>query len=146
MKVLLATDGSPYSERAVKEISERKFPENTEVRIISVYETASLPQKMEPMGTLREYHAEMDKKAREYAESVAENAAGLLREKDPALSVTTAVIAGSPKRAILNEAEEYGANLIVMGSHGYGAVKSFLLGSVSHGVVLHATCSVEIIR
>ncbi len=146
MKILLATDGSPYSERAVKEMVERKFPENTEVHVISVYEATSLSQKMESMGTLREYHAELDKKAKEYAEGAAESAAKRLQENNSSLFVTKVVVAGSPKKAILNEAEKSGINLIVMGSHGYGAIKSFLLGSVSHAVVLHANCSVEIIR
>ena len=47
---------------------------------------------------------------------------------------------------ILDVAEEWGADLIVVGSHGYRALKRFLLGSVSHSVVSHAKCSVEVVR
>lgn len=47
---------------------------------------------------------------------------------------------------ICSEAEKLSADLIVVGSHGYGAVKRVMLGPVSHAVSLHAKCSVEIVR
>ena len=53
---------------------------------------------------------------------------------------------GTPKHVILEEAETFGADLIVIGAHGYGIVERFLLGSVSQAVSLHAKCSVEIVR
>ncbi len=62
------------------------------------------------------------------------------------LHVTMGVLSGVPKRAILEEAERFGADLIVVGSHGHGMLERFLLGSVSQAVALHATCSVEIVR
>ena len=79
------------------------------------------------------------------AEDATEQAAKILRKGNP-LSITTTVIEGSPKSVILEEAEKFGADLIVVGSHGSGAVKGFLLGSVSLAVALHAKCSVEIVR
>lgn len=62
------------------------------------------------------------------------------------MKITTEVLSGSPKRVILEEAEAFGADLIVVGSHGHGALERFLLGSVSQAVALHAKCSVEIVR
>jgi nucleotide-binding universal stress UspA family protein len=53
---------------------------------------------------------------------------------------------GSPRSVILDEAESWGADLVVVGSHGYGAWQRFLLGSVSQAVVSHAKCSVEVVR
>jgi nucleotide-binding universal stress UspA family protein len=47
---------------------------------------------------------------------------------------------------ILEEAERWDADLIVLGSHGYGLWQRFLLGSVSQAVVSHARCSVEVVR
>ena len=47
---------------------------------------------------------------------------------------------------IMQEAEKFNADLIVVGSHGGGAIERFLLGSVSQAVALHAKCSVEIVR
>ena len=79
-------------------------------------------------------------------ETRAERAAQQVREKLPELQVTTAVLEGSPKKAIVEEAERWNADLIVLGAHGYSAIRRFLLGSVSHAVVLHAPCSVEVVR
>lgn len=53
---------------------------------------------------------------------------------------------GPPRIVILDEAETWGADLIVVGSHGYRAWERFLLGSVSQSVVSHANCCVEVVR
>ena len=50
------------------------------------------------------------------------------------------------KNAILAEAAEWGADLIVLGSHGRRGFDRFQLGSVSEAIAMHAQCSVEIIR
>jgi len=50
------------------------------------------------------------------------------------------------KPAITEEADRWQADLIVLGSHGYGAWHRFLLGWVSQVVVSHAKCSVEVVR
>ena len=146
MKILLATDGSAHSKAAVKEVANRPFPPKTRVHIISVIDKVALTRNYASMGALNEYYAEEDHNALKLAEDANEYAAKILREKNPLLSVTTAVIEGSPKSAIIDEAETFGADLIVVGSHGYGAVERFMLGSVSHAVALHAKCSVEIVR
>jgi nucleotide-binding universal stress UspA family protein len=64
----------------------------------------------------------------------------------PGVSVTSKVAEGHPADTILDEAERWQADLIVVGSHGFGPVKRRLLGSVSQAVALHAPCSVEIVR
>ena len=70
------------------------------------------------MGVLHEYYTEVDHNAFKGAEKI-------LRDKNPALIVTTMVIGGSPKSAILKEAETFGADLIIVGSHGHGAIEGF---------------------
>ena len=62
------------------------------------------------------------------------------------LQIETKVVDGSPKEMIVEEAENWDVDLIVIGSHGYGSVKRFMLGSVSQAVATHAPCSVEIVR
>ncbi len=145
MKILLATDGSAHSKAMVKKFAGRTFAPNTKVRIISAYERSYI-NYTSPMGVLNEYYVEGDKQLLKSAAVATENAAAMLHKINPKLSISTAITEGSPKSVILKEAEKFGANLIVVGSHGHGAVAGFLLGSVSQAVALHAKCSVEIVR
>jgi nucleotide-binding universal stress UspA family protein len=78
------------------------------------------------------------------------NAVSLLRasnagRKDP-IEINTEIITGHAKYVILDEAGTWGADLIVLGSHGYRGMKRLWLGSVSLAVSTHAQCSVEIVR
>jgi nucleotide-binding universal stress UspA family protein len=62
------------------------------------------------------------------------------------LKVETAVREGKPEIEIVEEAKEWRADLIVIGSHGYTGFKRLVLGSVAQSVVGHAPCSVEVVR
>jgi nucleotide-binding universal stress UspA family protein len=62
------------------------------------------------------------------------------------LQVITAVLSGNTKDVILEEAQEWAADLIVVGSHGRRGFKRFLLGSVSEAVAMKAHCSVVVVR
>jgi nucleotide-binding universal stress UspA family protein len=147
MKILLATDGSEFSNAAAEELAARPIPPNTEVRIISVFQSVPLITGVPaPMGGLAGTWEEADAVAQQLAEEAVKKATKILTEKNPKLSISKTVIEGSPKQAILQEADKLGADLIVVGSHGRGPVGRFLLGSVSQSIALHAKCSVEIAR
>lgn len=60
-------------------------------------------------------------------------------------SVTALHIQGPMVEKILAEAEQHGAGMIVMGSHGHGAIYNLLVGSVTSGVLKGATCPVLVI-
>jgi nucleotide-binding universal stress UspA family protein len=62
------------------------------------------------------------------------------------ISESISVLLQSPQQIILEEAKEWGADLIVVGCHGRGGLDRFLLGSVSEAVAMHAECSVEVVR
>jgi universal stress protein family protein len=53
---------------------------------------------------------------------------------------------GSPKWAIIEEANRWGADLVVLGAHGDGFLEGSVIGSIGHAAILHARCSVEIVR
>jgi nucleotide-binding universal stress UspA family protein len=143
MRILVAIDGSEQSDAVVDDIARQYFPADSEVRVISVVEAPNLGD-----GVDMSLSAEIEKTARQRASSAVEKAAAQLRadEGNHKRNVTTDVLSGSPKRVILEEAESFGADLIVVGSHGHGMLDRFLLGSVSQAVALHAKCSVEIVR
>tara|TARA_R110002049_G_scaffold191337_1_gene360239 strand:+ start:4456 stop:4905 length:450 start_codon:yes stop_codon:yes gene_type:complete len=148
MKIILATDGSKYSKAAVDEVANRQFPHGTEVRIISVVDKAALASYAGSSTELKDFYSQAGKHALKIAEDGIEYASKILQKKNPSLLVTTALIDGSPKTAILNEIERYGADLIVVGSNGQDnqATEHYMLGSVSHAVAWYAKCSVEIVR
>ena len=147
MKILLATDGSDHSMAAAEEIACRPFPTSSELRIISVFENPALYlYAPPPMGGMDRYYQEAEFTAKKMAEETVKEVAELIGKKNTSLSISKAVIEGSPKQEILVDAEKFGADLIIVGSHGRGGFEKFLLGSVSQSVALHANCSVEIVR
>lgn len=146
MKILLAIDGSTYSDAAVDEVAQHPWPAGSEVKLISAIEPPFIPAA-EPWALPPAYIEEIAKAAHDRALATVEGALSKLRAgADKTLKLTTAMPTGSPKQVILDEAEAWGADLIVVGSHGYGAWDRFLLGSVSNAVATHAKCSVEIVR
>ena len=60
--------------------------------------------------------------------------------------IATALLHGDPAFAILDAAARHQAQIIVIGSRGVKAIKRFLRGSVSEKVLVHARCSVLIVR
>ncbi len=135
-----------YSKAALEVIANRPYPSESSVHIISIIDNIVFTPGNAPMGAMNEYYAEAGRMAMTKAKDNIENAEKVLQTKNPSLAITTAIINGSPKSVILEEAENLETDLIIVGSHGYGAVKRFLLGSVSQAVALHAKCSVEIVR
>ena len=147
MKIVLAIDGSTCSERAVDEVAGRPWPADSQVRILTVMELHA-PLTSELWVPSAEYLREVETAERAEAEKRLLEAAAKLREGkgSSALHISTDVLTGSPRRVIVEEAEKWGADLIVVGSHGYRSWERMLLGSVSQAIAMHAECSVEIVR
>jgi nucleotide-binding universal stress UspA family protein len=143
-KILLATDGSECSKAAVRSVAERPWPPGTQFRILSVVEPSA--PLLKPPYFSHEKMEELRGRDMQRAQQAVCVAETILRGAGLESSSTIAVPAATPKELILSEAAEWGAELIVAGSHGRRAVSRFLLGSVSEAVALHAQCSVEIIR
>ncbi len=146
MKVLLAVDGSAFGEEAAREVARRPWPEGSEVRVISVVEPVSMPA-VEPLALPQNYFDELERFAAEKAHTAVDSALKILRERDDtAMKLSSDTPRGPAKQTIIGEAEAWGADLLVVGSHGYGFWSRLLLGSVSQSVAAHAPCSVEIIK
>jgi len=142
MKILLATDGSEYSEQAARAIAERPWPTGTIVKVLGVVELP--PAGVDPwnaaawvIDSLREERTKNAGDSVNQAESIVASAG---------LKTLTEVVAGHAKVTIIDNAKEWNADLIALGSHGRRGFKRLLLGSVAETVALHAHCSVEVIR
>lgn len=148
MKILLAIDGSDFSKVAIHELIKMTLSSNSEIHIINVYEhpAMSTPELISTAGSIDTYYKEFINNAQKIGEKIVSEAVELLKEKNGSLTITTNVVSGLPKREILEKAESFDADLIVVGSQGQGAFSRFLLGSVSQYLATHAKCSVLIVK
>ena len=143
MRILLAIDGSDSSQAAVQSVTARPWPGGTEVRVLNVVEPPSLLMEREMASSDPEFEAVWNA-LREQAKDLASKATEKLRAAK--LNTSTALVEGDPKSLIIDTANDWGADMIVVGSHGRKSLNRFLMGSVSEAVVRHASCSVEVIR
>ena len=147
MKIVLATDGSEFSTAAVKQCCEL-FGEKPglEIKIVSVFEE-DYPFAAEPFAISAGLYREVSEAVQRQAELACMSASELIRDncKSDGTNITQVVVKGNPQEEILDTAHNWGADLIVMGSHGRG-FWGRLLGSVSNGVLHHAPCSVLVVR
>jgi nucleotide-binding universal stress UspA family protein len=142
MRILLATDGSDFSLRAAQSIAERPWPDDTEFRIASVVERVMpAANPWYAAGAVARRRDEVSAKNCEDAVSSAEQIVA-----QTGFKTETAVLDGNPKKRIVEDATEWGADLVVVGSHGRRGLTRYLLGSVSEAVAMRAHCSVEVIR
>lgn len=145
MKVILAIDGSPHSHAALIEFAKQPWPNGTEVQILTVIHP-SFPLVMDPLFLGVSAHVQQAEELRNQAPELVAAASRLIRDAAPAIIVTTKFAEGVPKDMIVQEASDWGADLIVLGSHGYGRVRRMALGSVAGAVVAKAPCSVLVVR
>jgi nucleotide-binding universal stress UspA family protein len=142
MRILLAVDGSNFSEAATQAVVAQAKPQETEVHVLYVIDilTSQLPEMMTYYPGIE--HARDAQRGP--AEAIVAKTAELLRSKG--LRVTTAVELGDPKSKIIDAAEKWHADLIALGSHGKTGLDRFMTGSVADAVARHAHCSVEVVR
>jgi nucleotide-binding universal stress UspA family protein len=142
MKILLAVDGSPHSQDVVDEVARRPWPAKSTIRVLSVVQPYAPPATEVVLAgaTLDDMRQQQTSEA----ERLIARAADAL--KKAGVSTETVIREGDPRSAIVDEANECAADLIVMGSHGRTGLSRWILGSVAQAVVGHAHCSVEVVR
>lgn len=145
MKILIALDDSPCSQAALHSVRSRPWPENSQFKLLSVVEPFH-PEYAGWQTTYTPIALEAQKSIRDAAVALVEEAEKLLAATFGADNVTSEVTEGYTKERILEEARQWQADLIVVGSHGRRGLTKFLLGSVSEAIATHASCSVEIYR
>jgi nucleotide-binding universal stress UspA family protein len=145
MKILLGIDGSAHSAAALEEVASRRWPLGTEVEVLTIVHS-STPLLLDPAFVMAAVYVVTTQELRRLAPDLLAAAAARLKREHPHLAITTKALEGTPRELIVQEAADWGADLIVLGSHGHGPLRQALLGSVATGVAADATCAVEIIR
>jgi nucleotide-binding universal stress UspA family protein len=148
LKVLLAVDGSTGSHEAAQSVAARPWPRTAEFRVLSVVDLhlSALQVAFEIPG-LDAAHLEAQRAAAmQRTEDAIDSARAILEDAGLQTAPSVSVLAAGPKEVILEEAAAWPADLIVLGSHGHGALDRFLLGSTSETVATHAACSVAVMR
>jgi nucleotide-binding universal stress UspA family protein len=136
-RVLLAIEGRDDAARVQAWLTAHPFRNPVALTILSIVPSLTMvePDIMAGYQTWSEEHK------RQAEQIVAETAKALA---GPRFTVTTDVRTGDPVSAVCAGAT--GHDLIIVGSHGRKGVDRFLLGSVSHGIVHRAGCSVLVVR
>ncbi len=141
--VVTGTDGSETAAKAVAEAAELCATTGARLLIVSAF-TAVSQHQLEAEAAEAPADVQWMINAREEVEANLSEAQTLAEERG--VPVETFARRGDPADAILDVAEEQGADLIVVGNKGMTGAKRFLLGSVPNKISHHAPCSVLIIR
>lgn len=154
MKVLIGYDGSSGADAALDDLQRAGLPHNVEALVLSVADVWFMPEEDEPVvGATAQRVSAALQQARQVAEQamadanrLAQSAAERVQAQFPDWTVRAEARADSPAWGIIFKAEEWQADLIVIGSRGLTPVSRLLLGSTSQTVVTQARCPVRIAR
>lgn len=143
MRVLLAYDGSAGSTEGVALAAAIAWPSGSALRVLNVIEPTMTPLSG-PWDRAAAFSPEFDDAVRAYAHDTMRDAVGRLSSADRTVEGT--VLHGRAATAIIDDAREFRADLVIVGSRGHGTIASLLLGSVAGEVVDHAPCPVLVAR
>jgi nucleotide-binding universal stress UspA family protein len=148
LKVLLPIDGSEASIVAVQEVAHYPLPEDSAIELLYVIHSRLpvIPDFPPWAVTIAAAHGESVRAQTRHAPEVLAAAAKRLQMYQRQATIVTKTVEGVPKDEILREACEWGADRIVMGSHGRGRADRAVLGSTAAAVAARAPCTVQIAR
>ena len=136
-KLLLATDLSEASSSATEQAFALASRLGASLLVVSVIDPGSL---LLPGGRFRARIDQVRERREQQAQALVE------RGREHGIEVSFLVWTGDPGDMIVEAAEAEHVDMVLVGSHGRGAVGRFFLGSVSEHVVRHAPCPVLVVR
>jgi nucleotide-binding universal stress UspA family protein len=146
MKIMLAVDGSRYSDMSVKMLKALQLPAETGVVIMTVVPEQTFLGGI-VIDTIRvtaaarkRAHASQEEKATTVLQGPA------LALQESGFQVETLICRGRPVEQIIDKAREIHAGLVVVGAKGVSNSKRFSMGGVAHKVMKYVTCSVLLVR
>ena len=143
MRILIATDGSEFSLTALRSVANRPWPAGSVTKVISVPEFILFK---DPSYLETHEAKDLNKGSMEDAKLSVAAGVGILSGSELKVCSDVLRFEDRPYLVILNEAETWQADMIVVGSHGRSGFDRVIMGSASEAVALHAKCSVEVIR
>ncbi len=146
-RIIVAVDGSAPSGRAVELAADLASKYGAAIQLVTVVPDFApiFDPAVEEYARLEHLSAPKSEYGLPAAQSALDGAESMAREKGAA-AVSTALLFGDPAREIVAAAKKNGADLIVIGSRGYGRLKGLMLGSVAQKVLGQAPCPVLVVR
>jgi nucleotide-binding universal stress UspA family protein len=145
VRIVIGFDGSKGAQAAVEAVADRRWHENSQVRLIAVTEEVN-PSDV-GLFTAPSTHSisEVNGSEHEWIEKLATNSLTRLQAKN--IPAAFEVHAGNPKNVLVEQSEKWNADCIFVGANAFGSrLERFLLGSTSAAVAARAHCSVEVVR
>ncbi|MFP3950936.1 MAG: universal stress protein [Candidatus Bathyarchaeia archaeon] len=150
-RILVAFDGSDPSKHALTHAVEVAKKFEADVKIISVVPRVMMPVFPDegfgaaPISAAQEF-GEYQEKMTEFYKNALEEAKSSIAENAPELEIETVLKEGRPSSTIVEVAEDYDADLIVIGSRGLGGITGWILGSTSRRVVESCTTPILVVK
>lgn len=139
--VLIGVDGSSASRHAAHQGLELAKQANAKVTLVYVLESPTVI----PVGPLSGFVVTAPPRSPEELQRAREELDELVKEM-PQVPCEKRVVPGAPAETLCELALQLHADVLVVGSHGHGEARRWLLGSVSDRVVHHAPCAVMVVR
>lgn len=144
MKVIVAIDDSPYSTNVIDAILHRKWPKDTQLKLLTVLEPICCDEDAAPEAA--KLLCELAERRKKACSRLCERMRHRVEFALPDVVVHTEIREGIARIEIIDAAVEWSADKILIGAHGKDVCPHNLLGSVSRSVALQAPCSIEIVR
>jgi nucleotide-binding universal stress UspA family protein len=152
MRILIAYDGSTGADAVLADLERAGLPNDVEAIVICVADVCLWPMSnpeasngIPQLPRVEKAHRQA-LQAVEEAHALATEASGRLRDRFPGWRVSAESRGDSPAWAIIQKANQWKPDLVIVGSHGRSALGNLFLGSVSQKVIAETTCSVRVAR
>jgi len=132
MKILIAIDSSDYGEEILDEVERYGWPKTTEFKLLMVIEHCDV--------------WDSEKQFQRTTRIILDTRVNSFKNKMLGHKVSSQVLEGPAAKTITDEAEEWHADWIVIGSHGESGPHKVGIGSVAAGVMTQAFCSIQMIK
>jgi nucleotide-binding universal stress UspA family protein len=143
VKILVAVDDSPHSDRAVEFVTRMRWPGGSRLIVTCVMQPG---MSLLPVTTTDAKHRTVDPRAKQRRHHEAVVTRSLNRLRAAGFSTEGLVVEGDPREQLIQLVERERIDLLVMGSRGRSGLARLMIGSVSAHAVSHAPCSVLVVK